>query len=118
MLSMVIDVLAMLSPARPCARQAASARRSWSVGACRSAAARAVQQRLEGRLDLVLPREEDEHVAGQRLRDVDLQRRHHCSLDVVRLGRLVYMMPGMIAPPRDAEDGQLELGPEARDALE
>eukprot|EP00964_Phaeocystis_antarctica_P119985 scaffold83736_cov62-Phaeocystis_antarctica.AAC.1 len=93
---MVIDDLAMLSPA-----SLARARRrledlglsghvARQVGVDEdlgAEAARAVQQCLEGRLDL-LPREEDEHVARQRLRDVDLQRRHHCGLDVVRLGRL------------------------------
>ena len=50
-------------------------------------AARAVL-RLEGRLDLVLPREEVEHVARLRLRDDNLQRRH----TTVASGAFVYMI--------------------------
>ena len=61
-------------------------------------------QRLEGPSR---SREEDEHVAGQRLRDVDLQRRHHRGLDVVRLGRLGVHDVHRVAPPRDVEDGRV-----------
>lgn len=39
-------------------------------------------QHLHTRFDLLLPREKDENVSGQRLGDVDLQDGHHCSIQI------------------------------------
>ena len=54
-------------------RQVGVDRQHEQLGDARAEAARALRERLERRLDLVLPREEDQDVARQRLRDVHLQ---------------------------------------------
>ena len=73
-------------------------------------AARAVLQRLLRRLDLLLPREEDENVSGAGgLGDVDLEHGDHRGLQVVGLGRLrVHDVDG-VAPP-----GMLKTGASSR----
>lgn len=69
---------------------------------------RALLKTLLYRLDVLLSREKHQNVAGKRLRDVDLQRRHDAGLDVVVLGSLQVVR-------RDVEATTLDLGKKRRE---
>lgn len=62
-------------------------------------------EQLLRRLNLLLACQEDEHIP-RRLADVDLQRGHHRSVQVVRLGRLGVEDVHRVAAARDPECGR------------
>jgi len=142
MLSMVIDVLAMLVAGKTLRAPGGVGSRSWPVGAGRSAG-----WRRRGSWCRSCSISRADSISSCPVKKMStspgsgcvmwIQRRDHCSLNVVRLGRLGVHDDLRVAPPRDAEDGrvvavaaelgcvegrardeQLELGPEARDVRE
>ena len=66
-----------------------------------------LRQDLVRRLDLLLPREEDQYIPVQRLRYVYLQHRHDRRVDIIGLRTLRVVNVDGEHPPRDHEDGRV-----------